>query len=119
MFRTALNNRSVTNAFGYNLRSEVSSPAKGPNAYETLEDSTFVYDGWNVIAEVRSQASEVSTNLYVWGLDLSGSLQGAGGIGGLLAASLSGTNVFYSYDGNGNVTDLVDTNGAARVRPRF
>jgi len=56
------------------------------------------------------------TNHYVWGLDLSGSLQGAGGIGGLLSATFGGTNsvssVFYTYDGNGNVSELVNTNGA-------
>jgi YD repeat-containing protein len=27
------------------------------------------------------------------------------------AANLNGTNVFYCYDANGNVTELVDTNG--------
>lgn len=43
----------------------------------------------------------------VEGLPLNGSMQGAGGIGGLLARS-SGTNhVFYHADGAGNVTALV------------
>jgi hypothetical protein len=45
---------------------------------------------------------------------LSGTLQGAGGIGGLLAFSqLSTTNsqhFFYHADGNGNITCLTDTN---------
>ena len=68
----------------------------------------FVYDGWNLVAEIIS----TSTNYYVWGLDLSGSLQGAGGIGGLLAAIEDGDAYFPCYDANGNVTDLVDTNGA-------
>ena len=45
---------------------------------------------------------------YTWGLDLSGSEQGAGGVGGLLAMN-SGTNGvhFLAYDGNGNVVGLV------------
>jgi len=83
----------------------------------------FVYDGWNVVAEVRDQMSEVGTNYYVWGLDLSGSLQGAGGIrlrsratagqvGGLLATIRDGEGYFPCCDANGNVTGLVDTNGA-------
>ncbi|MBN1670084.1 MAG: hypothetical protein JXR37_03580, partial [Kiritimatiellae bacterium] len=42
---------------------------------------TFVYDGWNLIAEFENGALSKS---FVWGLDLSGTLQGAGGIGGLL-----------------------------------
>jgi len=81
-------------------------------------DSSFVYDGWNMVQEVSSQNSESRTNQYVWGLDLSGTLGGAGGIGGLLASILNNpatnnsTTVFYTYDGNGNVTTLVDTNGS-------
>jgi RHS repeat-associated protein len=80
-----------------------------------ISDFRYIYDGWNVSSEVRSQQSEVSTNAYVWGLDLSGTLQGAGGVGGLLAAVFGGdpepVEGLYTYDANGNVTDLVDANG--------
>jgi len=71
----------------------------------------FLYDGWNLVSEIRDQMSEVRTNYYVWGLDLSGTLQGAGGIGGLIAAIQDGDVCFPYYDANGNVTELVDTNG--------
>jgi RHS repeat-associated protein len=55
----------------------------------------------------------------MWGLDLSGSMQGAGGIGGLLAANL-GTNGthFVAYDGNGNVTAMVDA-GTGSVSAQY
>jgi RHS repeat-associated protein len=44
----------------------------------------------------------------MWGTDLSGSMQGAGGVGGLLAENLAGNGVqFVAYDGNGNVAALV------------
>jgi RHS repeat-associated protein len=44
----------------------------------------------------------------MWGLDLSGSIQGAGGVGGLLAVNDSANGVhFAAYDGNGNVAALV------------
>src|SRR5208337_3822316 len=49
---------------------------------------------------------------YVWGLDLSGSPQGAGGVGGLLEVSCHGTqttNTFAAHDGNGNVMALVNS----------
>lgn len=77
--------------------------------------NTFVWDGWNMVQEVQSSASGLQTNAYVWGLDLSGSLQGAGGIGGLLSWNRSGDNaVFFCLaDANGNVTDLVDSNGSS------
>ena len=48
---------------------------------------------------------------YVWGLDLPQSMQGAGGVGGLLAWTKAGaTNetCFYGSDANGNVSVLVD-----------
>ncbi|NCC62211.1 MAG: hypothetical protein EOM12_15025, partial [Verrucomicrobiae bacterium] len=71
--------------------------------------NTYLYDGWAMIRE----ASPTVTNSYVYGLDLSGSAQDAGTIGGILSALLNGTKVFYCYDANGNVTDLVDTNGSS------
>ena len=73
----------------------------------------FTYDGWNVIAETRDGMSGQRVLHYVWGLDLSGTLQGAGGIGGLLAATgvASNTPVLYGYDANGNVGVLLGTSG--------
>ncbi|NGO39729.1 hypothetical protein G4L39_10035, partial [Limisphaera ngatamarikiensis] len=48
---------------------------------------------------------------YVWGLDLSETLDGAGGVGGLLWVRLTGGAAagvhFVTYDGNGNVWTLV------------
>jgi RHS repeat-associated protein len=77
-----------------------------------LLERKFLYDGWNVVAEVDGSNALVKS--YLWGLDLSGSLQGAGGVGGLVAVKLSsGTAHFVAYDGNGNVAGLVDgSNGA-------
>lgn len=48
---------------------------------------------------------------YLWGRDLSGSMQGAGGVGGLLAVldHTDGTDVHFAIsDANGNVSALVD-----------
>jgi RHS repeat-associated protein len=71
----------------------------------------FVYDGWAMIHEESSS----ETNSYVYGLDLSGSKQGAGTIGGLLSVTVAGGDdpgtFFPAYDANGNVTDYVSTNG--------
>lgn len=72
-------------------------------------DLKFVYDGWNPVAELNAANSRART--YLWGLDLSGSLQGAGGIGGLLELVYYGastTNSFVAFDGNGNVASLVN-----------
>jgi RHS repeat-associated protein len=72
----------------------------------------YVYDGWRVIQE-RSEANAPLVS-YTRGLDLSGSLEGAGGVGGLLARSNTGSSTnwishdYYHADGNGNITCLID-----------
>ena len=51
----------------------------------------------------------------LWGTDLSGSLQGAGGVGGLLVESQISnsqiSNFYPTYDGNGNVSEYLASNG--------
>jgi len=69
----------------------------------------FLYDGWNLLTELNNVNALIRS--YVWGLDLSGSEQGAGGVGGLLQIAYYGaqtTNCFAAYDGNGNVAALVN-----------
>jgi RHS repeat-associated protein len=76
-----------------------------------------VYDQWNLIAELNTLNAPAAPTLYrsyLWGLDLSGSLQGAGGVGGLLEINDPTNGVhFAAYDGNGNVACLCSAaNGA-------
>ena len=79
------------------------------SAYNTSPDTDrrFAYDGWNLIVESEGYNRQLQ-RIYTWGLDLSGSLQGAGGIGGLVfLTDLSGgtrTTHYPGYDGNGNLT---------------
>ena len=75
----------------------------------TIATCNFLYDGWNLEAEMGSSGTLVRS--YVWGADLSGSPQGAGGVGGLLETRYYGattTNAFAAFDGNGNVSALVN-----------
>jgi len=82
------------------------------NTGQTISDLIFLYDGWNLIAEVDAQTGEL-IRTYVWGPDLSGAMQGAGGIGGLLWIThhedhgITHHDSFAVYDGNGNVMGLV------------
>ena len=72
----------------------------------------FLHDGWNLLADLNALNSNSVVCTYVWGLDLSGSFQGAGGVGGLLfcnSSLVSSPSTFsLCYDGNGNVIGLVD-----------
>ena len=74
---------------------------------------TYFYDDWNLVKETvqRSNGSTVQRT-YVWGKDLSGTLQGAGGVGGLLAVIHDNIPYFPCYDNNGNITRYLDTSGA-------
>ena len=69
----------------------------------------YIYDGNLVIQERDGSNNPLVT--YTRGLDLSGSFQDAGGIGGLLART-DANSAFYHADGNGNVTTMVNANQA-------
>jgi len=49
-------------------------------------------------------------NLFFWGPDLSNTVGGAGGIGGLVAVQLDGEDYMVGYDGQGNVLNLLSLN---------
>lgn len=90
-----------------------------PNTYVN-----YVYDGWNLVTELAAFGGNSLLRDYGWGLDLSGSEQGAGGVGGLLLCrdTTTATTNYVAYDGNGNVTALVNAaNGAvsAQYEPRL
>ncbi|HEY4302309.1 MAG TPA: RHS repeat-associated core domain-containing protein [Candidatus Didemnitutus sp.] len=82
-----------------------------------LSDTRYLYDGWNLVAELNSTGSTV-TRSYTWGLDVTGDLDAAGGVGGLLQihgyanagpGGSSGNTYWPTYDGNGNVAALYNS----------
>ena len=75
--------------------------------------TTFFYDDWNLIEErIAYTNGTTSTIHYYWGKDLSGTLQGAGGVGGLLYITVDGTIFIPCYDNNCNITRYLDSSGA-------
>jgi len=127
---------------GENRRITIESRSALPAAAKVKEDWTILADGrW--VERIVSTNNGTSyypsqTNRYVWdnqvllavldhtngvvvsfmrGVDLSGSIQGAGGVGGVLAVKvgpavpsgpLANTTHFTCYDGNGNVAALMN-----------
>jgi RHS repeat-associated protein len=88
--------------------------------WHTNEMTTFVYDGWNLVHEVNALTNGTMQEVsYFWGKDLSGSMQGAGGVGGLLAASIDGDFYFPCYDNNGNITAYIDEGGSVIAYRQF
>jgi RHS repeat-associated protein len=103
---------------GLNRRRITRQYAWSAGVWALTNETRFIYDGNLVIQERDGNNQPLVTYTRGWDLSrsagLSGGLQGAGGIGGLLArqstinSQLSTT--FYHADGNGNVTALMDTN---------
>jgi RHS repeat-associated protein len=93
-----------------------------PQQWNYIAQSTnrFVYEGWNLVAVLDQNNTPLLS--FVWGTDLSGTTQGAGGVGGLLSVTAhSGPDAgtyFYRYDGNGNVMALVSA-GDGSVAARY
>jgi RHS repeat-associated protein len=100
----AAGNQRIT--FGYDAASRRISKRYTPAGSTNTTVTLFVHDGWNLVAELDG-VTFVVQRTYAWGSDLSGSLTGAGGVGGLLWESVAGNGThFVSYDGNGNVMGL-------------
>lgn len=76
-------------------------PNQPPGTWELNSETHFLYDGWNFIVEFHKTSAQPKTQLakkaYLWGLDLSGSLQGAGEVGRLLAITDHSTNNPFTY----------------------
>ena len=74
--------------------------------------TTFFYDNWNLIEERIAYVNGTTTTMrYFWGKDLSGTLQGAGGVGGLLYLTIDGVPYIPCYDNIGNITRYLNANG--------
>ena len=75
-------------------------------------ETTFIYDGWNLVLEEVVHTNGADDRIeYVWGKDLSGTLDGAGGVGGLLYLKHNGAIYIPLYDANGSVIGYLDAAG--------
>ena len=87
-------------------------------------ETRYLYDGMLLVQDRSSANNPLVT--YTRGTDLSGSLDGAGGIGGLLSRGVHATtspyavstSAYYHADGNGNVTLLVGS-GSPSVKAYY
>ena len=89
---------------------------------EGSNTTAYLYDGWNCVAEYSLHPSSFKIQTSnTWGLDLSGSLQGAGGVGGLLATRNEqlATSYFPAFDGNGNASEYLSASGAVSAHYEY
>jgi RHS repeat-associated protein len=88
-----------------------------PVVWRLTKDLRFVYDGWHMIAELDATFATGTgvagitpargvVRTYLWGPDVSGTMTGAGGVGGLLAFTFQGDSYYPISDANGNITAI-------------
>ena len=88
------------------------SPPIETREWNTVETRTFVWDGNNIVLEKIACADGTAHICeYFWGMDKSGTEQGAGGVEGLLAVSMDGVFYIPCYDHNGNIVRYVSDTG--------
>lgn len=111
--------------FGYDWEGRRLSKAVltgwGTTNYATTNITRFVWDNWNLVAEL----SEANTPLrsYAWGLDLNGMLEDEGNVGGMVEMLDHSTGPpgrhFAAYDGNGNLVASVNASSVVSSRMEF
>jgi RHS repeat-associated protein len=97
-----------------------------PNSNSDPTKEIYTWSSWTMLARaIYTSGSLTETFRYTWGLDLSGSLEGAGGVGGLLAIERNVTGsttweIRYAHnDANGNIIALTDSTGNVSARYRY
>lgn len=73
---------------------------------------TFVYDGWNIVLELIERGGTTERIEYYWGKDISGALDGAGGIGALLYIKRNGAIFVPIYDAYGDIVEYRGADGS-------
>lgn len=113
----------TTTTYLYDAQSRrvAKTTSTGSGSNKVTSATLFVYDGFNCIAEYTAgtNTSDALSKTYLWGTDLSGSLQGAGGVGGHMSVSSGGASNFPTYDGNGNVSEYLSSSGSGSVSAHF
>ena len=108
-------------AYGGGMRPRGQSAWTG-SAWSAIWTVHYVYDGNAAVQE--PDGNNIPRVSYTRGRGLSGTMQGAGGIGGLLARTDLSTlitqpstaHAYYHADGNGNITCLINSSNAVMAR---
>ena len=89
-------------------------------------DEVWSWHSWILLSrELFANSAATESFRYTWGPDLSGSLEGAGGVGGLLAIERAAANSnsweirHVHPDANGNTLALTDASGQPSARYRY
>lgn len=87
--------------------------------FSGTKTNKFIYNGWLLQGELN--ATNLLIRSYSWGIDLSRTLDVAGGVGGLclLTDHTNSISYFPTYDANGSVVGLTALNGATVAHSEY
>ena len=105
--------RRYEHSYDYlNRRVRSTTMAAVGSSWFGIRQSTFYYEGWNLIREKIDDADlgSIYYRTYAWGLDIVGSLSSSAGVQGLIAMrdSYEAKTYLPGYDANGNVAVMLD-----------
>ena len=102
---------------------EISHGGAEAQSWDEEKAVSYLWDNFNIIAETVVSDSATNTTYNVWGLDLDGTMQGAGGVGGLLAVAVAGGDepglYIPAYDANGNIMEYVSEDGTIAAHREY
>ncbi|WOO43034.1 RHS repeat-associated core domain-containing protein [Rubellicoccus peritrichatus] len=107
--------RSVYTYDGLSKRIRKQDYVDSSGSWVLDSDTQYVYDDKLVIVDLVDDdlggaSLHTPKRYYTRGLDITQTLNGAGGVGSLIALrEIGADSYFYYYDGNGNVTGLIKT----------
>ena len=80
-------------------------------SWEAEKKTSYLWEKFNIIAETVASDSATNVTYNIWGLDIDGSMQGAGGVGGLLAVVKDTAIYIPAWDANGNIIEYSANEG--------
>ena len=107
-------NRLVSVASNGTTVATMSYDTQGRRVKKVAADGThrYFYDGWLLVYENVVRPNNTTNEIeYVWGKDVSGTRDGAAGIGGLLYQKRDGAIYVPWYDAYGNILGYRDAQG--------
>ena len=107
-------NRLVSVASNGTTVATMSYDTQGRRVKKVAADGThrYFYDGWLLVYENVVRPNNTTNEIeYIWGKDVSGTRDGAAGIGGLLYQKRDGAIYVPWYDAYGNILGYRDAQG--------
>lgn len=114
-----VSNETVLVTYAYDHRGRMTWKTVSSENASSTKTIQYVWDDFNIIAETIAANSATNVTYNIWGLDLDGTLQGVGGVGGLLAVVKDTATYIPAWDANGNISEYVSADGTIAAHREY